>query len=171
MQYFTEVPSNKFCESWQAVTREFEVRVRLSFPSFTIPLDYLEPLSPSTPTVMSTSDSDSVFSDSDSVISDSETATSSDSTFILTPDGSEYTPESSLLLSSIVEVTAPSSPSSFGSHDSDGDESDDEGEGDAEEEWQESLKQLELLASMVVIPFVGKWIGRKCAYIGRSRVT
>lgn len=37
---------------------------------------------------------------------------------------------------------------------------------DAEEEWRESIEQLELLLSMVIVPFVGKFLGRKCAYWG-----
>lgn len=37
---------------------------------------------------------------------------------------------------------------------------------DAEAEWRESIHQLELLLSMIVIPFFGKWVGRKCAYWG-----
>ena len=44
--------------------------------------------------------------------------------------------------------------------------SDDEGESDAEREWKESLQQLELLLTMVVVPYVGKYFGRKCAYWG-----
>ncbi|KAF7590749.1 hypothetical protein BBP40_002487 [Aspergillus hancockii] len=35
---------------------------------------------------------------------------------------------------------------------------------DAEEEWRESIEQLELLLTMVIVPFVGKYLGRKCAY-------
>lgn len=35
---------------------------------------------------------------------------------------------------------------------------------DAEEEWRESMEQLELLLTMVLVPFVGKYLGRKCAY-------
>lgn len=54
----------------------------------------------------------------------------------------------------------PSSPSS-----SDIDSSADE-ESDAEREWKESLQQLELLLTMVVVPYVGKYFGRKCAYWG-----
>ncbi|RPA87592.1 hypothetical protein BJ508DRAFT_410355 [Ascobolus immersus RN42] len=42
------------------------------------------------------------------------------------------------------------------------DSSDDEA--DAEEEWQESLRQLELFANIVLMPLVGKWVGRRCAY-------
>ncbi len=56
----------------------------------------------------------------------------------------------------------PSSPSS-----SDVDSSADE-ESDAEREWKESLQQLELLLTMVVVPYVGKYFGRKCAYWGES---
>lgn len=38
---------------------------------------------------------------------------------------------------------------------------------EAEAEWQESLHQLELLLSLLVIPFFGKWVGRRCAYWGK----
>lgn len=37
---------------------------------------------------------------------------------------------------------------------------------DAEREWRESLQQLELLLTMVVVPFIGKYFGRKAAYWG-----
>lgn len=40
-------------------------------------------------------------------------------------------------------------------------------ETDAEREWKESLQQLELLLTMVVVPYVGKYFGRKCAYWGK----
>ncbi|KAL1990153.1 hypothetical protein VTN49DRAFT_5992 [Thermomyces lanuginosus] len=43
------------------------------------------------------------------------------------------------------------------------------GDSDAEEQWRESLQQLELLLTMVIIPFVGKYIGRKCAYWGWTK--
>ena len=39
---------------------------------------------------------------------------------------------------------------------------------DAEEEWRESIAQLEMLLSMVLVPFIGKFLGRKCAYWGKS---
>jgi len=42
-------------------------------------------------------------------------------------------------------------------------ESDDE-ESDAQKEWEASLQQLELLLTMVVVPYLGKYFGRKCAY-------
>lgn len=37
---------------------------------------------------------------------------------------------------------------------------------DAEAEWRESIEQLELLLTMVLVPFAGKYLGRKCAYWG-----
>ncbi|RAL02905.1 uncharacterized protein BO80DRAFT_423356 [Aspergillus ibericus CBS 121593] len=40
---------------------------------------------------------------------------------------------------------------------------------DAEEEWRESIEQLELLLTMVLVPFVGKYLGRKCAYWSWTR--
>jgi hypothetical protein len=53
------------------------------------------------------------------------------------------------------------------SAESDDIDSEDEGERyDAEQEWKESLQQLELLLTMVVIPYIGKYFGRKCAYWG-----
>jgi len=38
---------------------------------------------------------------------------------------------------------------------------------DAEAEWRESIEQLELLLSMVLVPFIGKYLGRRCAYWGK----
>ncbi|SAM04927.1 hypothetical protein [Absidia glauca] len=37
---------------------------------------------------------------------------------------------------------------------------------DPEAEWEESKAQMNTLLSMVIFPFVGKWIGRKCAFWG-----
>ncbi|KAL1958924.1 hypothetical protein VTO42DRAFT_3477 [Malbranchea cinnamomea] len=42
-------------------------------------------------------------------------------------------------------------------------------ESDAEEEWRESMEQLEMLLTMVIIPFLGKFLGRKCAYWGWNK--
>ncbi|MCJ1305866.1 hypothetical protein MMC08_008683 [Hypocenomyce scalaris] len=42
-------------------------------------------------------------------------------------------------------------------------------ESDAEREWKESLQQLELLLTMVVVPYLGKYFGRKCAYWGWAK--
>jgi hypothetical protein len=50
----------------------------------------------------------------------------------------------------------PSSPTSSSADD-------DEYISDAEREWRESLQQMELLLTMVVVPYVGKYFGRKCA--------
>ncbi|MCJ1227222.1 hypothetical protein MMC12_003877 [Toensbergia leucococca] len=50
------------------------------------------------------------------------------------------------------------------------DDSEEEGEeSDAEREWKESLQQLELLLTMVVVPYLGKYFGRKCAYWGWAK--
>ncbi|KAM5453225.1 hypothetical protein MaudCBS49596_003004 [Microsporum audouinii] len=43
-------------------------------------------------------------------------------------------------------------------------------ESDAEAEWRESIQQLEMLLTLVLIPFVGKFLGRKCAYWGWGKV-
>ena len=43
---------------------------------------------------------------------------------------------------------------------------DEEQESDAEKEWKESLQQLELILTMVLVPYAGKYFGRKCAYWG-----
>ncbi|KAK5127180.1 hypothetical protein LTR85_008541 [Meristemomyces frigidus] len=40
---------------------------------------------------------------------------------------------------------------------------------DAEREWRESLQQLELLLTMVLVPYLGKYFGRKCAYWGWAK--
>lgn len=45
--------------------------------------------------------------------------------------------------------------------------SDDGSTSDAQKEWEASLQQLELLLSMVVVPYLGKYFGRKCAYWGK----
>lgn len=40
------------------------------------------------------------------------------------------------------------------------------GESDAEQQWKESIEQLELLLSLVIVPYAGKYFGRKFAYWG-----
>ncbi|KAF2840150.1 hypothetical protein M501DRAFT_1002441 [Patellaria atrata CBS 101060] len=40
---------------------------------------------------------------------------------------------------------------------------------DAEREWRESLQQLELVLTMVLVPYLGKYFGRKAAYWGWAR--
>ena len=57
-------------------------------------------------------------------------------------------------------------PDSAPSSDIDSSTTSDEEESDAEKEWKESLQQLELLLTMVLVPFVGKYFGKKCAYWG-----
>ncbi|KAF9015489.1 hypothetical protein BDQ17DRAFT_1341154 [Cyathus striatus] len=39
----------------------------------------------------------------------------------------------------------------------------------AQQEWEESLKQLQQLVSIVLLPFFGKWLGRKWSYWAYSR--
>jgi hypothetical protein len=39
---------------------------------------------------------------------------------------------------------------------------------DAQREWEESLQQLQLLLTMVLVPFAGKYLGRKFAYYSTS---
>ena len=35
---------------------------------------------------------------------------------------------------------------------------------DAQKEWEASLQQLELVLTMVIVPYAGKYFGRKFAY-------
>lgn len=35
----------------------------------------------------------------------------------------------------------------------------------AQQEWDESVQQLQLLLTVVVFPFFGKWLGRKWSHI------
>lgn len=44
--------------------------------------------------------------------------------------------------------------------------SEDGEESDAEKQWNESLQQFELLLSLVLVPYLGKYFGRKFAYWG-----
>jgi hypothetical protein len=37
-------------------------------------------------------------------------------------------------------------------------------ESDAQKEWEASLQQLELILTMVIVPYAGKYFGRKFAY-------
>lgn len=75
---------------------------------------------------------------------------------LLTPDS----PESDFADGLDSLPSSPTTSSSSALSDDDLDES------DAEREWKESLKQLELLLTVVVVPYVGKYFGRKCAYWG-----
>lgn len=111
-----------------------------------------------TPTILTTAALPPAMSDS--FTSDSD----SDSYSLATPEGSTYTPEASTssLDASVIEIP-PATPSHDSALSSVSD-SDSNNGGDAEEEWQESLRQLELLISMVIVPFFGKWVGRRTAY-------
>lgn len=88
-----------------------------------------------------------------------------------------YTPTSSLYSSFTTHDIPPSPrisldasrPDSPGSDDPWGSSSEtDSTDSDAEEEWRESLRQLEMFAGLVLMPLVGKFLGRRCAYWGES---
>lgn len=36
----------------------------------------------------------------------------------------------------------------------------------AQEEWEESMEQLQQLVSIVLLPFFGKWLGRRWSHWG-----
>ncbi|KAI1341395.1 hypothetical protein F5Y15DRAFT_413925 [Xylariaceae sp. FL0016] len=40
---------------------------------------------------------------------------------------------------------------------------------DAQHEWEQSLEQLQLLLTMIIVPFAGKFMGRKFAYWSWAR--
>src|SRR5713101_5912578 len=46
------------------------------------------------------------------------------------------------------------------------DDSDDEEYRLAQQEWEESLEQLAQIASVVLLPFLGRWLGRRSSYWG-----
>jgi hypothetical protein len=76
--------------------------------------------------------------------------------------------------SSYANITPPeevdSLPSSDAGSDTSVSPSEEEAYSDAEREWRESLQQLELLLTLVLIPYMGKYFGRKCAYWGMLNV-
>ncbi|RKU44397.1 hypothetical protein DL546_004940 [Coniochaeta pulveracea] len=49
------------------------------------------------------------------------------------------------------------------------DSTDSEFQSDAQKEWEQSIDQLQLLLTMVIIPFAGKLLGRKFAYWSWAR--
>jgi len=75
----------------------------------------------------------------------------------------------SVFSSYIIPNTGPDSSSDQDEIDSlpssiDSSELDSEDELDAQREWEASLQQLELILTMVVVPYAGKYFGRKFAY-------
>ncbi|RKP10888.1 hypothetical protein THASP1DRAFT_27312 [Thamnocephalis sphaerospora] len=44
------------------------------------------------------------------------------------------------------------------------DTSDSESESDWEEEWEETVRELKFLVTGIVIPFVGRWFGRRFSF-------
>ncbi|KAI0307915.1 hypothetical protein B0F90DRAFT_88005 [Multifurca ochricompacta] len=62
---------------------------------------------------------------------------------------------------SVVSIDSYFSPSEY---------SDDEEYRIAQQEWEESLDQLAQVVSVVLLPFLGKWLGRRWSYWGQSIV-
>ena len=46
------------------------------------------------------------------------------------------------------------------------DDSDDEEYRLAQQEWEESLEQLAQIVSVAILPFLGRWLGRRWSYWG-----
>lgn len=53
------------------------------------------------------------------------------------------------------------------SSDSSYDDDDEEEYRLAQQEWEESLEQLQQLISVVLLPVLGKWLGRRWSYTGQ----
>ncbi|WVN89384.1 uncharacterized protein L203_104607 [Cryptococcus depauperatus CBS 7841] len=72
------------------------------------------------------------------------------------------------------QTYTPSYPSSFGTS-SEIDTGSESGDSDSEldaliqEEWEESLRQMEMVISIIVIPYFGKYIGRHWAFRAYER--
>ncbi|EIW71200.1 hypothetical protein M231_06419 [Tremella mesenterica] len=77
-------------------------------------------------------------------------------------------PRSTIPTSSLPDYPPSSSSSSSDSIDTDdtNDTEDYEAEQAAliQEEWEESLRQLEVVLSIIIMPYLGKWYGRRFAY-------
>jgi hypothetical protein len=76
------------------------------------------------------------------------------------PTTSETYPDSSDDINSL--------PSSDDSSDFESEEELRERQSNAQKEWEESLQQLELVLTMVIVPYAGKYFGRKFAYWSKS---
>ena len=46
-----------------------------------------------------------------------------------------------------------------------GDDYDSERERQLEREWEEGVEQLKMITTIVLLPFFGKWLGKKWAYM------
>ena len=46
-----------------------------------------------------------------------------------------------------------------------GDDYDSERERQLEREWEEGMEQLKMITTIVLLPFFGKWLGKKWAYL------
>jgi Mitochondrial import 2 len=63
-----------------------------------------------------------------------------------------------------------SSTSSSASRSDVSDDYDDEEYRLAQQEWEEGLQQLQTLVSLVLLPFIGKWMGRKWSHWGEQEI-
>jgi hypothetical protein len=50
------------------------------------------------------------------------------------------------------------------------DDSDDEEYRLAQQEWEESLEQLAQIVSVALLPFLGRWLGRRWSYRGEFTI-
>ena len=64
-------------------------------------------------------------------------------------------------------MVSPDSSSSSSSSTNDSDDYDEEYRL-AQQEWVESLEQLQTLVSVLLLPFLGKWLGRKWSHWGEQ---
>lgn len=76
---------------------------------------------------------------------------------------SSYIIQDALPESSNDQDEVDSLPSSVDSSDLDSEE-----ESDAQREWEESLQQLEMILTMMIVPYAGKYFGRRFAYWSES---
>ena len=69
-----------------------------------------------------------------------------------------------------LSTTMPASVQSLDTISNPSDDSYDSDEDDrlAEQEWRESIQQLQQLLSIVLLPYLGKWLGRRWSYWGMS---
>ncbi|GAA6000803.1 hypothetical protein JCM10207_004667 [Rhodosporidiobolus poonsookiae] len=66
--------------------------------------------------------------------------------------------------SSVSSASSSSTSSSLASSDASSWDSDYEAELEAQRQWEESLRQLNALVSLVVVPYVSRYFGRKWSY-------
>lgn len=85
-----------------------------------------------------------------------------------TPLGADTTPTVRSLTGRSRHIRSTDMPNSVVSIDSyfSSDDSDDEEYRLAQQEWEESLEQLAQIVSVALLPFLGRWLGRRWSYWG-----